>query len=281
MRSVLTGLFMVALLGFVSCSDSSSPSDNNNNNNNNNTPPKNYAPLAKGNSWVYDDVDLDTLSGEPIPSSMAEVTDSIVAVGTISGRADAYTLNSYLVGAEINSSVVAKTSTTYDIRMKTPFLEEFIEDTKASWRSVIDFSKDTWKVLDTNLADITFLETEFEVSPGVNFPVVVKGTGNLKMNGRKGSTSTLTVDGKSVNAQEYIVETTIAANLAANISIVTFEPLNITTSTRIWFAEDIGIVKSIEAPFKVEVKYSGVRSGTEVQQFLGKERTLKRYQVSK
>ncbi len=276
MRSVLSCLAIVALLGFASCSDSSSPSNNNNDNNNNNTPTKNYMPLADGNSWVYDDVDLDTLTGNPIASSLAEVTDSIVLVSTVAGRANASTLNSYVAGIETNSSVVAKTSTTYDMRMKTPFLDEFVKDTKASWRTLVDFSKDTWMVLDTNLANIPFVETEFS---GV--PVVVKGSGNLKVTGRKGSTGNVMLDGKSVPTQEYIIETTVAATLAANIGLVTFEPLNVTTTTRIWFAEEIGIVKSIEAPVKVEVKYSGLASGTQVQSFLGKERTLKRYKVSK
>lgn len=272
MRSVLTCLAMVVLLGFASCSDSTAPTDNNNNN----TPIKNYMPLANGNSWVYDDVDLDTLTGNPIASSLAEVTDSIVLVSTVAGRANASTLNSYVAGVETNSSVVAKTSTTYDMRMATPFLDEFVEDTKASWRTFVDFSKDTWTVLDTNLADVTFIETEVQ-----GFPLIVKASGNLKLTGKKGSAGTVMLDGKSVATQEYIIETTIAATLTANIGLVTFEPLNVTTSTRIWFAEEIGIVRSVEAPFKIEVKYSGIASGTQVQQFLGKERNLKRYKVSK
>lgn len=278
-RIVLTGLAITALLGFASCSDSSSPSDNNNNNNNNN-PAKNYIPLAKGNSWVYDDVDLDTLTGNPIESSLSEVTDSIVLVSTVAGRADASTLKSYRLGVETDEMVIAKTNTTFDTYLATPFLDEFLEDTKSTWRTMVDFSKSSWTVLDTNLANITFIDTEVETGFG-KLPLTVKATGTLKTTGTKGGTATLTIDGKNVTAQEYIIETKVNATLSPSIALITFEPLSVTQTMRMWFAEDIGLVKSHEDPLKVEVKYSGAVTGKQVQNFLGKQRTLKRYKVSK
>lgn len=278
-RIVLTGLAITALLGFASCSDSSSPSDNNNNNNNN-TPAKNYIPLAKGNSWVYDDVDLDTLTGNPIESSLSEVTDSIVLVSTVAGRADASTLKSYRLGVETDEMIIAKTSTTFDTYLATPFLDEFLEETKSTWRTMVDFSKSSWTVLDTNLANITFIDTEVETGFG-KLPLTVKATGTLKTTGTKGGTATLTIDGKNVTAQEYIIETKVNATLSPSIALITFEPLSVTQTMRMWFAEDIGLVKSHEDPLKVEVKYSGAVTGKQVQNFLGKQRTLKRYKVSK
>jgi len=292
MRSVLTCLAMVALLGFASCADSTAPADNNNNNNNNNNQ-KNYAPLSSGSSWTYDDVILDTVSGNPIPSSLTEETDSVESSSTVAGKQNAYTIVSYRSGIETDSKIVTSSTSSFDVYMKTPFLEQFIQDTKTSWRTVVDFSKSSWSVLDTNLASVTFVETEVE-----GYPTTVKATGNLKVTGTKGSTTTLTIDGKSVTAQEFVVESVINATLLGSVKYSGsdvplpndfFNPLTVKSVSRIWFAENIGIVKSKDEPYTVSASWKAttlfgfipIPAGAQEEKYFGNERTLIRYNITK
>ncbi len=187
LRSFAVGMPAAATLGFVSCSSDSTSPDTNNNGGNNNTNTKNYMPFTKGSAWVYDDVALDTLTGERIPASLAQETDSITAVGTVAGRADAYTLQTFRAGLSTDTTIMAKTTNTFDQYIETPLISAFI-DSKAQWRSLVDFTKDNLTVLNTDLANITLIETELQ-----GFPVTVKASGKLIINTKKGGTATLTI----------------------------------------------------------------------------------------
>lgn len=278
LRSFAVGLAAAATLGFVSCSsDSTSPDTNNNGGNNTNT--KNYLPFSMGSAWVYDDVALDTLTGERIPATLAQETDSITATGMVAGRADAYTLQTFRAGLSTDTIIMAKTTNTFDQYIETPLVSSFTE-TQAEWRSIVDFTKDNLTVLNTDLANITLLETEFQ-----GFPITVKAGGKLIMVTKKGGTATLTINGTSVTAQEYILETSIDGTLsiepATFASLVSFDPLAVKSITRVWFAENIGIVKYKDEPYTIMVNYKGALNGTERQSFLGRERTLVRYNIAK
>lgn len=278
LRSFAVGLAAAATLGFVSCSsDSTSPDTNNNGGNNTNT--KNYLPFSMGSAWVYDDVALDTLTGERIPATLAQETDSITATGMVAGRADAYTLQTFRAGLSTDTIIMAKTTNTFDQYIETPLVSSFTE-TQAEWRSIVDFTKDNLTVLNTDLANITLLETEFQ-----GFPITVKAGGKLIMVTKKGGTATLTINDSSVSAQEYIVETSINGTLSilpeSFASLVSFDPLAVKSITRIWFAENIGIVKYKDEPYTIMVNYKGALNGTERQSFLGRERTLVRYNIAK
>jgi hypothetical protein len=126
LRSFAVGLAAAATLGFVSCSsDSTSPDTNNNGGNNTNT--KNYLPFSMGSAWVYDDVALDTLTGERIPATLAQETDSITATGMVAGRADAYTLQTFRAGLSTDTIIMAKTTNTFDQYIEIPLVSNFVE----------------------------------------------------------------------------------------------------------------------------------------------------------
>ncbi len=289
LRSFAVGLAAAATLGFVSCSSDSTSPDNNGGNNNTNT--KNYTPFTKGSAWVYDDVALDTLTGERIPASLAQETDSITAVGTVAGRADAYTLQTFRAGISMDTTIMAKTTNTFDQYIETPLVSNFTQ-TQAEWRSIVDFTKDNFAVLNTDLTNITLIETELQ-----GFPVTVKASGKLTITTKKGTPANVTVDGKSVTAQEYIVETSIDGKLSGVVSVAGnpialpanfFNPFKATIIARYWFADNIGIVKYKEEPYSVGASWNGtnlfgidVPSGSQVQKILGRERTLVRYTLAK
>jgi hypothetical protein len=287
LRSFAVGMAAAATLGFVSCSSDSTSPDTNNNGRNNNTNTKNYMPFTKGSAWVYDDVALDTLTGERIPASLAQETDSITAVGTVAGRANAFTLQTFRAGLSTDTTIMAKTTNTFDQYIETPLVSNFTE-TQAEWRSIVDFTKDNLTVLNTDLANITLIETELQ--PGL--AVTVKASGKLIINTKKGGTATLTIDGKSVTAQEYIVETSIDGTLSGTLNNVFplptgfFNPFKATIIARYWFADNIGIVKYKEEPYSIGASWNantafGIPAGSQVQKFLGRERTLVRYTLAK
>ncbi|MFN5308158.1 MAG: hypothetical protein ACK5C0_01735 [Candidatus Kapaibacterium sp.] len=287
LRSFAVGMAAAATLGFVSCSSDSTSPDTNNNGGNNNTNTKNYMPFTKGSAWVYDDVALDTLTGERIPASLAQETDSITAVGTVAGRANAFTLQTFRAGLSTDTTIMAKTTNTFDQYIETPLVSNFTE-TQAEWRSIVDFTKDNLTVLNTDLANITLIETELQ--PGL--AVTVKASGKLIINTKKGGTATLTIDGKSVTAQEYIVETSIDGTLSGTLNNVFplptgfFNPFKATIIARYWFADNIGIVKYKEEPYSIGASWNantafGIPAGSQVQKFLGRERTLVRYTLAK
>ena len=287
LRSFAVGLAAATTLGFVSCSSDSTSPDTNNNGGNNNTNTKNYMPFTKGSAWVYDDEALDSLTGERIPASLAQETDSITAVGTVGGRADAYTLQTFRAGLSMDTTIMAKTTNTFDQYIETPLVSTFTE-TQPEWRSIVDFTKDNLTVLSTDLANITLIETEFQ--PGL--AVTVKASGKLTINTKKGGTATLTINGASVAAQEYIVETSVDGTLSGTLNNVfplpagLFNPFKATIIARYWFAENIGIVKYKEEPYSVGASWNanasfGIPAGSQVQKFLGRERTLVRYTLAK
>lgn len=291
LRSFAVGLAAAATLGFVSCSSDSTSPNTDNNNGGNNTNTKNYLPFSKGSAWVYDDVALDSLTGERIPASLAQETDSITAVGTVGGRADAYTLQTFRAGLSTDTNIMAKTTNTFDQYIETPLVSNFTQ-TQPEWRSFVDFTKDNFTVLNTDLANITLIETELQ-----GFPVTVKATGKLIITTKKGTPATVTVDGKSVTAQEYIVETSVDGTLSGGVSVAGntialpanfFNPFKATIIARYWFAENIGIVKYKEEPYSVGASWNGtnlfginVPAGSQIQKFLGRERTLVRYTIVK
>ena len=291
LRSFAVGMAAAATLGFVSCSSDSTSPDTNNNGGNNNTNTKNYMPFTKGSAWVYGDVALDTLTGERIPASLAQETDSITAVGTVAGRADAYTLQTFRAGLSTDTTIMAKTTNTFDQYIETPLVSSFTE-TQAEWRSIVDFTKDNLTVLNTDLANITLIETELQ-----GFPVTVKASGKLIINTKKGGTATLTINGASVAAQEYIVETSIDGTLSGVVSFAGnpitlpagfFNPFKATIIARYWFADNIGIVKYKEEPYSIGASWNATKlfsfdipAGSQVQKVLGRERTLVRYTLAK
>lgn len=286
LRSFAVGLAAATTLGFVSCSSDSTSPNTDNNGGGNNTNTKNYLPFSKGSAWVYDDVALDTLTGERIPASLAQETDSITAVGTVGGRADAYTLQTFRAGLSTDTTIMAKTTNTFDQYIETPLVSNFTE-TQPEWRSFVDFTKDNFTVLNTDLANITLIETELQ-----GFAVTVKASGKLIITTKKGTPATVTVDGKSVTAQEYIVETSVDGKLSGTINNTVslpegfFNPFKATIIARYWFAENIGIVKYKEEPYSVGASWNanpilGVPAGSQVQKFLGRERTLVRYTIVK
>ncbi len=286
LRSFAVGLAAAATLGFVSCSsDSTSPDTNNNGGNNTNT--KSYLPFSMGSAWVYDDVALDTLTGERIPATLAQETDSITATGMVAGRADAYTLQTFRAGLSTDTIIMAKTTNTFDQYIEIPLVSNFVES-QAEWRSIVDFTKDNLTVFSDSLKNITLIETELQ--PGL--AVTVKASGELIINTKKGGTATLTINGASVAAQEYIVETSINGTLSGTVNNLFtlppgfFNPFKVNNIARYWFAENIGIVKYKEEPYSVSASWNanpafGVPAGSQVQKILGRERTLVRYNIAK
>ncbi|MFN8360265.1 MAG: hypothetical protein U0264_10155 [Candidatus Kapaibacterium sp.] len=235
---------------------------------------KNYYPTTVGSTWTYDGVDTEDTTGtlRTIPGSEYTTTTTVNASLTYMGKASTQLIStSSQPGSTPDTTYISKTSSqiyTYVQLLPTASLAAFGVnlDLGSRWMLIGDFNATSWTVIDTTIKGIS-IPNPLDPTSTIPADIVVKITG------AKGGTSTMTVMGSSITAQEFT--TTFSISLSALGGLVQL-PISVATKTSV--AENIGIVKNETPPFSITLP--ALLGGTKLNNN-GNRETIKTYVIAK
>lgn len=277
-----TFFFCLAVIAAATLLHSCSSSDSPNNPGGSTTV---YMPLTNGNSWTYQQYQLDTVGAVKLPATEVEANDKVVGTVSIGGKQASIVATSVL-GIAIDTTHYNQTGDVLSVYSDLGFITDLTGNKQITWRPWVDFGKTAWTALDTTIADVS-------VYKGIvsDIPVDLRTTGTLKTTGAKTGSTTLTVDGKELQAIEYTVTTVFSGALKGSATISGFpltldpflKPLTVTMVSKVWFAENVGIVKVRQEPYAISIVYENIPlagSGSFEQKEFGSERVLIKYTVA-
>jgi len=262
--SQMAALCVFAMLVLASCSeDTTTPAAD-----------KNYYPTTVGSTWTYDGVDTEDTTGtlRTIPGSEYTTTTTVAASMTYMGKpATVLVSASSQPGSTPDTTYISKSSSqiyTYISLLPTDALAGFGVDLDlgSRWVLLADFNAGSWTVIDTTIKGLSIPNP---LSPGSTIPADIV----VKISGAKGGTSSMTVSGSSVTAQEFT--TTFSISITALGGLVQL-PISVVTKT--YVAENIGIVKNETPPFSITLP--DLLGGTKLNN-KGNRETLKTYVIAK
>ena len=233
----IASLCIIASLVLVSCSDDTvTPAAD-----------KNYYPTTVGSTWTYDGIDTEDTTGttRTIPGTEYTTITTVNASMTYMGRASTQLVStSNRPSSSPDTSYISKTGSqifTYIALLPTESLAAFgiNLDLGSRWVLLADYNAASWTVIDTI---ITGLSIPNPSDTSQKIPVDL----TIKITGAKGGTSSMTVMGSSVTAQEF--STTFSINLNAFGGLAQL-PISVVTKTSV--VENIGIVKNETPPFAI------------------------------
>ncbi len=244
-------VLIISSLSFFlfSCSEDNTTSNNSNGD---------FFPTSKGSYWKFLSYDLDSNSVR-VPETEDTIITTIVGTTTIAGK-------NAIIFAE-TSSKNKSTDTIYLAEENNKiftFLSLFNNDfipinSNDQWVMIADFnlsSGNQWTILND-----TTLET-FDIPPDLGFSGTMTPTISIK--GRKEGNSIISVKGKNVQAQEFII--TFVMKIKVQISGVPL-PVNLDFNvvTHTWYGENIGQIRSQTDPFSInivvqKINFNGSRS---------------------
>jgi hypothetical protein len=218
----------------------------------------NYFPLAVGNWWVYQRTELDTAGNPTGP----QWRDSTVVVGqTTAGGRQAYVMVTYRGDGEMDTSLVASEGGTRLYLWVGGEMEDLPGPT--GWVKIADFGASSWRIWDTTLT---------------NVPVDTEGTtvsGNFTWQGSRGGTRALTIKGRSVTAQEFLVTLSFQGDVYSRG--VRAGTLRFRQVQHFWIADGIGVVASRVDPSELVIQL--VIGGSMTQKGTGEDQVLVDYYV--
>lgn len=262
-------LFLLALILpiiFVSCKDDDSDPI---------TPAnKTYMPLKANNYWIYDTY---TLNMDNSIQAESKEKDSLVTISSQTFlERDAYLVKQYT-----DNELSADRYFDYESNkfyVESNYLLPFSSSSTSSFALPLDKITNQWVVLaDFNATSSwTILTHQFANEP-ITFPGLpagIKFNANYTVKGTKGGTSAITVGSASLQATEFTIEHKISGTL--NYSIIS-APLEFTIVQKFYFAENIGIVKSLTESKTVSFTITGL--GNQSFDINGHQKNLIRYNV--
>ncbi len=268
MRFLKSILLLSATISFFllsSCSDdtTTNPTDN-----------ANYFPSKSGNFWVYESVTKNDQDQD------VKTVDSTVSTGVetkLSKQASVY--KNFVDGQS--------TTTSYDYvdnQKLFQLIAGFLPD-----QSTLGFPlplevPDAWALMaDMNatagwdIATIPLTDLQIDL-PGTG-PIKIK-SGNIKFTGLKGGKSDVTAAGKTFSAQEFTINSIFTSVISITYNGFPIDVnLNFTITTKRYYADKVGLVKSTALPTTISAKALGT---VEVfkREFKGSTSTLLRYNVN-
>lgn len=263
----LASIMFAFLILFSACDDDNGTDPNNN-------AGKNFFPLKLGNYWLYTIVTLDENSGEKVQGT--EIKDSTVASGPITLKEKTGVLLE-----RYHDDGVQPADSDYVMRDEEGRIFNYLDlvpedllgdvgdlpiDTPIDWYKVADFEEDTWTLFSQDVP-------EFDLTIDGIGTVPVSGT--LSATAEKGTTQNISIGGnETVSAQEFIVK--IKPGLKARVSNNDI-PLQGELTVRLYFAEEIGLVRYIQEPLYL---YAIVIVEREVVRAAGEQWDLTAYVAS-
>ncbi|MDX9791471.1 MAG: hypothetical protein WC313_10795 [Candidatus Kapaibacterium sp.] len=257
MKQIIS-LFLLATAGLYllsSCSEekSTTPSD------------RNLFPETNGSYWIYNSTYVE--DGEDKTE-----TDSTVAVGKETIKSQSATKFAvYVEGQEVetyyrysnDSKLYALPSELLSQDIVAIIPSDLLPD---EWVVVADDKADNWEMFQFNVENIPL---EFSgVSAVLN--------GQLKVTGIKGGSTSLTIDGSTVNAQEFTTKINYTGQI--NYSGMNID-LPFEIITKHYFADGIGLVKTETPKQEISVNLMGTQKIT-LYTVEASTRILHHYQIS-
>lgn len=262
-RILLLMILTALSLAFLSsCSDDSTtnPSDT-----------VDYFPAKTGNYWVYNFVTLDDNNTE-ITS-----TDSVVAIGTETKLAK----NATVFDNFNNGSSSGKTYEYAEMGRLYQLLAGFLPDPSTLGFELPIQIPDTWALMANSkatagwdIATIPLNNIEIDI-PGYG-PIQIK-SGNIKFTGLKGAKTDVTAAGKTFSTQEFVINSIFTSTISVVYQGIPIDVnLNFTITTKRYYADKVGLVKTEALPTTISAKAFGT---VEVfkREFKGSTSTLLRY----
>ena len=229
MKNTISKVLLLALsiitISFIGCSDSSTtPSTS-----------YNYAPMKTGSNYVYKNFRLDSLTGL-IDSASMRIDSFVVGSPTTMSGKTAYAFDCYTAGTKTRTDYYTTEGQTVWGYWKfippgvgTTALIDAIFPQDRRWEKFADYAwplDSNWIIADTTINNISL--------PGVPLPVTV----NIKLKGKRVSTSTVTLDGTQYpNTTKFELTLSPTASLAGiNIPLTDVKQY-------VWIAENVGVIK--------------------------------------
>lgn len=228
MKIRLLAIIAAAAFIFSACSDSST------------NPPastKNYFPTTVGSSWQYEYSEIDS-AGKDIGTPHQYTTSATRTVDTL-GKTKAVIMtispNGYSYPTVVEGSSLWMFEKSFDFAMGGV-------SAAPQWNKYADFtSQAQWNIYDTT---ITGAKDTLDIN-GTSVPVTIDGT--LTIVGKNNGTETVTVKGKTYTDCARITQTfNTTIKVKGSILGLPLEiPITSTTTSTHWFADGVGMVKSI------------------------------------
>ncbi len=267
MRLLRSFLAITALFAFIvltSCSDDTT----------NPTNSSDYFPSKAGNFWVYETVTKDDKDVE------IKTTDSTVAMGVETKLSKQASVNKNFVDGKLSTTSYEYVDSQKLYQLLAGFLPA--ESTLGfplpleipdAWALMADANATTgW-----DIATIPLDNMEIDI-PGTGL-VKIK-SGNIKFAGLKGGKMDVTAAGKTMSAQEFTINSIFTSTISVTFQGVPIDvSLNFTITTKRYYADKVGLVKSISMPATISAKALGT---VEIfkREFKGSTSTLLRYTVN-
>lgn len=226
-------------LGLSSCADDTPAS-------NNTTTTKSYMPLASGNYWTYSRVVIDTNG----TTGTDGVKDSTYVVDSLSmGGKGAFRTVTVRGDNPTNDTTYYSATTDGSMHM---WLRYSIDEIKGAIKSLElppNFQlPQGWLQISPASSSTSATWTAFSDSvKGAVVKYTPPGGSQLNLNadfflkaeGSKGTTASVTIQGKQYTAQEYIVKYTLTVNAVGFGTVAT-----LVTNQHLWFVENVGMQKN-------------------------------------
>jgi hypothetical protein len=227
-------IFFLSII-IISCSEDN-PSDSNQ---------TTLLPIKTGNYWIYENYTLDSnnnrIQGNPsIDSTIVTGTitlhDTTGAIfityntdssGTNSGDSAFYHTNKMKVYVYSNyfTSIIGN----LPFNINIPISEQ--------WVKLVDSDDEDWKVIEQEIPDT-------QIFPGVT----IKGTATIL--GTNAGLEIVNAESQNFNTRKFILKMTFTGNIVLFSNTL---PINLERKTYLYFADNVGLIKSIVEPMKIEL----------------------------
>ncbi|MEN3027533.1 MAG: hypothetical protein ABDH31_07530 [Chlorobiota bacterium] len=229
--------------------------------------PPNYFPFTTGSWWAYVGTELDT-AGNEVPDRRWR--DSLVIVGQteVEGKRAAVIVT-YTDGSPADTIMAATEGGRLYYYFGGQSLQRLPFPTPRGWVMFADPNAAEWTAWDTTV-------TGFPVRlPGL--PQEVAISGRFEWKGQRGGTTTVTVKGRSVTAQEFV--TTISFSGDLFFGVLRAGTASFRFPIRLWAADGIGIVRRQEDPPVAVITSNLLPGGQQRFSFSGQRRVLVDYSL--
>lgn len=271
MKKLFMLLAILAPAFIMSCSDDPAPT----------TPPVstgiNLMPLANGNYWIQTTNNLDTLG-----TILTTQTDTLTSSATMTYKAKSAAALVNTNGGAKDTTYIANEGTKVHISTETyekilnalasANLPGFSLKLSNDWVKVADYDAATWSEPETQIKDV---------------PITYSGitgvmNGTVKINGKKGTNASVTLNNKAYTANGYEITIVFDGKVSVPaLGITEAATIKISVDQKYWFIDGVGLYKQVNGNTSVNVVFNPLLQQANVnQKFGGKDATTTSFKLN-